>query len=93
MYLKEYPPGDEDEDLPRKVVHEAVNPRWEVCITVSPSGFQQASFVNSIATTKVSGRVCSIVNKTHNLLYLGLKIDALRPAYTRGLPGDLSKYG
>ena len=53
MYLKEYPPGDDDEDLPRKVVHEVVNPRWEVCITVSPSGFQQASFVNSIATTKV----------------------------------------
>ena len=35
------------------IVHEIVNPRWEICCTVSESGFQQASFVNSIATTKV----------------------------------------
>ena len=36
-----------------KVVHEICNPRWEICVTVSDNGFQQASFVNSIATTKV----------------------------------------
>ena len=35
------------------VVHEVVNNRWEVCVTTSMKGFQQASFVNSIATTKV----------------------------------------
>ncbi|XP_078277082.1 DNA topoisomerase 2-beta isoform X2 [Rhinoraja longicauda] len=35
-----------------KVVHEAVNDRWEVCLTMSEKGFQQVSFVNSIATTK-----------------------------------------
>ncbi|XP_019745044.1 DNA topoisomerase 2-alpha isoform X2 [Hippocampus comes] len=34
------------------VVHEVVNGRWEVCLTVSEKGFQQVSFVNSIATTK-----------------------------------------
>ena len=34
------------------VVHEIVNDRWEVCMTVSTEGFQQVSFVNSIATTK-----------------------------------------
>uniref|UniRef100_A0A665VN09 DNA topoisomerase 2 n=1 Tax=Echeneis naucrates TaxID=173247 RepID=A0A665VN09_ECHNA len=34
------------------VVHENVNPRWEVCLTMSEKGFQQVSFVNSIATTK-----------------------------------------
>ncbi|XP_066521749.1 DNA topoisomerase 2-alpha [Hoplias malabaricus] len=34
------------------VVHEVVNPRWEVCLTMSEKGFQQVSFVNSIATTK-----------------------------------------
>ena len=38
---------------PRKVLYEQVNPRWEVCVTLSSVGFQQASFVNSIATTKV----------------------------------------
>lgn len=34
------------------VIHEVVNDRWEVCMTVSDSGFQQVSFVNSIATSK-----------------------------------------
>uniref|UniRef100_A0A8D3DVJ3 DNA topoisomerase 2 n=1 Tax=Scophthalmus maximus TaxID=52904 RepID=A0A8D3DVJ3_SCOMX len=34
------------------VVHETVNERWEVCLTMSEKGFQQVSFVNSIATTK-----------------------------------------
>lgn len=37
------------------VVHEVVNERWEVCLTMSEKGFQQVSFVNSIATTKVQG--------------------------------------
>ena len=36
-----------------KIVHEICNKRWEICVTVSDNGFQQASFVNSIATTKV----------------------------------------
>ncbi|XP_009980526.1 PREDICTED: DNA topoisomerase 2-alpha, partial [Tauraco erythrolophus] len=35
-----------------KVIHEEVNSRWEVCLTLSERGFQQVSFVNSIATTK-----------------------------------------
>ncbi|KAM8728948.1 DNA topoisomerase 2-alpha isoform 1-T1 [Acanthopagrus schlegelii] len=34
------------------VVHEIINERWEVCLTMSEKGFQQVSFVNSIATTK-----------------------------------------
>jgi DNA topoisomerase-2 len=54
LYVKGQPVEEEEEDLPRKIVHEVVNPRWEVCVTASPCGFQQASFVNSIATTKVS---------------------------------------
>lgn len=37
---------------PLKVIHEVVNNRWEVCFTMSEKGFQQVSFVNSIATTK-----------------------------------------
>ena len=59
-YVELYVKGvvdDEGEDLPRKVVHEIVNERWEVAVTASPGGFQQASFVNSIATTKVSKSV------------------------------------
>lgn len=38
---------------PLTVLHEIVNERWEVCLTMSEKGFQQVSFVNSIATTKV----------------------------------------
>jgi len=37
---------------PLKTVHEATNDRWEVVVTSSEKGFQQVSFVNSIATTK-----------------------------------------
>ncbi|KXJ75497.1 hypothetical protein RP20_CCG011615 [Aedes albopictus] len=35
-----------------KVVYENCNERWEVAVTLSDRGFQQVSFVNSIATTK-----------------------------------------
>ncbi|KAJ1370195.1 DNA topoisomerase 2 [Parelaphostrongylus tenuis] len=37
---------------PAKIVYESVNDRWEVALTVSEKGFQQVSFVNSIATMK-----------------------------------------
>ncbi|KAM6897501.1 DNA topoisomerase 2-alpha [Xenentodon cancila] len=49
MYVK-----DKVDELggPLTVVHEVVNDRWEVCLTLSEKGFQQVSFVNSIATTK-----------------------------------------
>lgn len=35
-----------------KIIHEIVSERWEVAVTMSSSGYQQVSFVNSIATTK-----------------------------------------
>ena len=38
---------------PVKVVYDNVTPRWEIALCVSDKGFQQVSFVNSIATTKV----------------------------------------
>lgn len=44
----------DDNNQPLKVVYENVNDRWEVAVTLSEKGFQQVSFVNSIATTKVS---------------------------------------
>uniref|UniRef100_A0A3Q1BTU6 DNA topoisomerase 2 n=1 Tax=Amphiprion ocellaris TaxID=80972 RepID=A0A3Q1BTU6_AMPOC len=49
MYVK-----DKVDELggPITVIHETVNERWEVCLTMSEKGFQQVSFVNSIATTK-----------------------------------------
>ena len=40
---------------PLKIIYEQVNPRWEVAVCLSAEkGFQQVSFVNSIATTKVN---------------------------------------
>ncbi|XP_047465967.1 DNA topoisomerase 2-alpha isoform X2 [Mugil cephalus] len=49
MYVK-----DKVDELggPLTVIHESANERWEVCLTMSEKGFQQVSFVNSIATTK-----------------------------------------
>ncbi|XP_072178240.1 DNA topoisomerase 2-alpha-like [Diadema setosum] len=52
-YVDLYVKSVQSEDSqPLKVVHEQVNPRWEVCLCMSEKGFQQVSFVNSIATTK-----------------------------------------
>ncbi|KAL0111447.1 hypothetical protein PUN28_012974 [Cardiocondyla obscurior] len=45
--------GKEDDiGNPLKIVYESCGPRWEVALTISDKGFQQMSFVNSIATTK-----------------------------------------
>ncbi|KAK1173443.1 DNA topoisomerase 2-beta-like isoform X2 [Acipenser oxyrinchus oxyrinchus] len=46
-----------------KVVNESVNDRWEVCLTMSEKGFQQISFVNSIATTKGGRHVDYVVDQ------------------------------
>lgn len=50
LYLKD---KVDDADNPVKPVYENVNERWEVAVALSDKGFQQMSFVNSIATTKV----------------------------------------
>lgn len=49
LYLKD---KVDDADNPVKAVYENVNERWEVSVALSDKGFQQMSFVNSIATTK-----------------------------------------
>ncbi|KAJ8335199.1 hypothetical protein SKAU_G00408380 [Synaphobranchus kaupii] len=46
-----------------KVVNESVNERWEVCLTLSEKGFQQISFVNSIATTKGGRHIDYVVDQ------------------------------
>lgn len=59
-YVELYLKGRDDEmGNPLKCIYENVNPRWEVAITMSDKGFQQVSFVNSIATTKV--RYCFVL--------------------------------
>lgn len=52
-YIELFIKGKEDEQgNSLKIIHEIVNERWEVGLTLSDNGFQQMSFVNSIATTK-----------------------------------------
>ncbi|CAG2164860.1 unnamed protein product [Oppiella nova] len=52
-YCELFVKDKEDENgEPLKLAHEVVNERWEVAATVSDKGFQQVSFVNSIATTR-----------------------------------------
>ncbi|XP_026989581.2 DNA topoisomerase 2-beta isoform X1 [Tachysurus fulvidraco] len=46
-----------------KVVNEVANERWEVCLTMSEKGFQQISFVNSIATTKGGRHIDYVVDQ------------------------------
>uniref|UniRef100_A0A1I8ERD3 DNA topoisomerase 2 n=1 Tax=Wuchereria bancrofti TaxID=6293 RepID=A0A1I8ERD3_WUCBA len=53
QYVDQYAKHNLDNDgEPYKVAYEQANERWEVALTVSEKGFQQVSFVNSIATTK-----------------------------------------
>jgi DNA topoisomerase II len=42
----------DDANQPLKIVYEQAGERWEVAVTLSDRGYQQVSFVNSIATTK-----------------------------------------
>jgi DNA topoisomerase-2 len=52
-YVDHYTKGTNDDlGKPLKVVVDQCGLRWEVAICVSSQGFQQISFVNSIATTK-----------------------------------------
>lgn len=58
LYVKD---KTDETGSPLTIVYEVVNPRWEVCLTMSEKGFQQVSFVNSIATTKVNTHTfCSV---------------------------------
>ncbi|KPJ15409.1 DNA topoisomerase 2 [Papilio machaon] len=62
-YVDLYIKGKEDENgQPLKVVYEKVNDRWEVALTLSDRGFQQVSFVNSIATTKGGKHVDTVAD-------------------------------
>ncbi|KAJ7354850.1 DNA topoisomerase 2-alpha [Desmophyllum pertusum] len=79
LYLKARDDEDElvlDDDSKKpanSVVHEIVNKRWEVCVTTSMKGFQQASFVNSIATTKGGTHVNYVTDQITDKLMAAVK--------------------
>jgi DNA topoisomerase-2 len=60
-YCKLYLHSDSEE--PIKLIYEKPNERWEVAVACSEIGFQQVSFVNSIATTKGGRHVDYIVDQ------------------------------
>uniref|UniRef100_A0A1A9WKD3 DNA topoisomerase 2 n=1 Tax=Glossina brevipalpis TaxID=37001 RepID=A0A1A9WKD3_9MUSC len=51
-YIDLYIKNDVDTGQPMKVIYEQCGERWEIACCPSDRGFQQVSFVNSIATTK-----------------------------------------
>jgi len=59
LYVKDY---KDEAGNPLKLIYENVNDRWEICIAPSDRGFQQVSFVNSIATTKGGRHVDHVVD-------------------------------
>ncbi|XP_031551314.1 DNA topoisomerase 2-alpha-like isoform X2 [Actinia tenebrosa] len=61
------------EDGKPKVVHEIINNRWEVCVTVSDKGFQHSSFVNSIATTKGGTHVNYVTDQIVDKMMAAIK--------------------
>ena len=62
-YVDFFLKGHEDENNCQiKSVYEASGERWEVAVALSDNGFQQMSFVNSIATTK-GGRHVDYISK------------------------------
>ncbi|BFF94070.1 DNA topoisomerase 2 [Drosophila madeirensis] len=64
---------DDDSGQPIKIVHEVANERWEVACCPSDRGFQQVSFVNSIATTKGGRHVDHVVDNVIKQLIEVLK--------------------
>lgn len=63
-YCKLYLTSETDEfNNPTKLIYERFSDRWEIAIGCSDMGFQQVSFVNSIATSKGGRHVDYIVDQ------------------------------
>lgn len=63
LYLTNTETDEFNNPLPVKLVYEKTNERWEVAVACSEMGYQQVSFVNSIATTKGGRHVDYIVDQ------------------------------
>lgn len=80
-YIELYLKDKEDETgQPIKYIYENSGERWEVGVTLSDKGFQQVSFVNSIATTKGGRHVDYIADMVINKL-----IDAVKKKNKQGI--------
>lgn len=79
LYTKE---NTDDLGASLKVIHEKVNKHWEVAVTLSDRGFQQVSFVNSIATTKGGRHVDQALSETLTHLVQNVKQVVLALIFT-----------
>lgn len=79
QYVEQYTKHLTHEGEPYKVAYEDVNNRWEIAVTVSDRGFQQVSFVNSIATTKGGRHVDYVVDQV-----VGKLIDTIKKKMGKG---------
>nr|NVI79326.1 topoisomerase 2 [Cucujiformia] len=59
LYLRD---KEDDQGNSLKIIHEIASERWEVGLAQSDRGFQQVSFVNSIATSKGGRHVDYVVD-------------------------------
>ncbi|XP_071690080.1 DNA topoisomerase 2 [Rutidosis leptorrhynchoides] len=66
-YVKLYVPAD------ALRLHERVNERWEICVSISDGHFEQVSFVNNIATIKGGTHVDYVANQIANHLITVIK--------------------
>ena len=63
----------DDDGNALKVVYDQCGARWEVAVTVSDKGFQQMSFVNSIATTKGGKHVDHVADQVIKCIIESIK--------------------
>lgn len=71
----------DDTGAPIKIVYEQPGERWEIACSTSERGFQQVSFVNSIATTKGGRHVDHVVDQVVKKL-----IETLNKRNKGGIP-------
>lgn len=62
-----------EEDQKYSKVHEVINNRWEVIVTVSETQFIQASFVNGICTSRGGTHVNAIIDQITEKLAEAIK--------------------
>lgn len=78
--------GDDADDVKkgREIIYEKADDRWQIGIGCTDDGFQQVSFVNSIATTKGGQHVNYILDQVITKLVATVKKknkgDAIKPA-------------
>ncbi|GBN23976.1 DNA topoisomerase 2-alpha [Araneus ventricosus] len=87
-YVDLYFKGNEDVNEDLKIMHTIVNDRWEIAVTLSDSGPQHTSFVNSIATNEGGSHVKMVIDKISSKI-----LDIIRKKWKNfRKAGEIQKY-